>query len=84
MRLVGKEKIQHLLRSDESARAWLYLWIAELAYANWRQPADVVSQFPNVQQPESGNFVFPIANCDKKVHIQIAFPQGVAVITGLQ
>ena len=84
MRLVGKEKIQSLLRSDESARTWLYAWIAELANANWKQPVDVGHQFPNVRQTESGDFVFPIANCNKEVCIQIAFQQGVAVITGLQ
>lgn len=84
MRLVGKEKIEPLLRFDESARAWLCAWLAELANANWKQPTDVGYQFPNARQTESGDFVFPIANCNKEVCIQIAFQQGVAVITGLQ
>jgi len=84
MRLVGKERLQRLMSSDEPARIWLCAWVAELANANWKQPTDVSQQFPNAQQSESGDFVFPIANCNKEVCIQIAFQQGVAVITGLQ
>ena len=84
MRLVGKAKIQRLLRSDESARTWLCSWVAELTDANWKQAADVNHQFPNARQSDSGDFVFPIANCNKEVCLQIAFQQGIAVITGLQ
>jgi len=84
MRLLGKDKFQHLLRTDETARTWVCAWVAELANANWKQPADVSQQFPNARQSESGSFVFPIANCNREVCIQIAFQQGVAVITGLQ
>lgn len=84
MRLVGKDKIQPHLCSDDSVRAWLCAWVAELANANWKQPVDVHYQFPNARQSESGGFIFPIANSNKEVCIQIAFQQGVAVITGLQ
>jgi len=84
MRLVGKEKLQHLICSDKSAQAWLCAWIAEVADANWKQPEDVSNQFPNARKSDFGRFVFPIANCKKEVCIQIAFHQGIAVITGLQ
>ena len=84
MRLVGKEKLQHLIRTDESARTWVRAWTTELASASWKQPEDVSYQFPNSRQSDSGQFVFPINNCDKEVCLQIAFQQGIAVITGLQ
>ena len=84
MRLVGKEKLQSIMRSDESARVWLCAWVAEFADASWKHPADVNYQFPNARETDTGHFVFPIANCNKEVCIQIAFPQGIAVIVGLQ
>lgn len=84
MRLVGKEKLHRLMRSDDSARTWLCAWVSELSSANWKHPTDVSRQFPNARQSDTGHFVFPIANCNKEVCIQIAFQQGIAVITGLQ
>ncbi len=84
MRLLGKDKLQRLVRTDETARTWVCAWVAELATANWKQAADVSHQFPNARQTSSGHFVFPIANCDKEVCIQIAFQQGIAVVIGLQ
>lgn len=84
MRVVGKEKLQPLIRADELARAWLCAWIAELSNANWKQPEDVSRQFPNARQADLGHFVFPISNCDKEVCLQVAFQQGIAVITALQ
>lgn len=84
MRLVGKERIQVLLQSDEIVRIWLKAWIAELCNANWKKSADVKHQFPNVRFTSAGGFVFPIPNCSKEVCMQIAFQQGIAVITGLQ
>lgn len=84
MRLVGKEKLQSIMRSNESAHTWLCAWIAEFAEASWKQAADVSHQFPNVREADSGQFFFPIAGCDTEVCIQIAFPQGIAVIVGIQ
>lgn len=83
MRLVGREKLQSIMCSNELARVWLCAWVAEFADASWRQPADVLQQFPNVRESGSGQFYFPIANCNQEVCIQIAFPQGIAVIVGL-
>jgi len=84
MRLIGKDKLQRLLRTDETARTWVCAWVAELATANWKQATDVSHQFPNVRQTEQGCFIFPICNCKKEVCLQIAFQQGIAVITGIQ
>ncbi|AFT73212.1 type II toxin-antitoxin system HigB family toxin [Alteromonas macleodii] len=84
MRLVGKNKLQRLLSSNDKSRTWVCAWVTELTDANWKHPTDVSQQFPNVRASESGSFIFPIADSDKEVCIQIAFQQGVAVITGLQ
>ncbi|WP_368047160.1 type II toxin-antitoxin system HigB family toxin [Pseudohongiella sp.] len=84
MRLLGREKLQPHLRDDETVRNWLCAWVSELCTANWRHPSDVSSQFPKVRQADSGQFVFPINDCGKKIYVQISFQQGVAIITGLQ
>ena len=84
VRLLGKDKLQHLLRTDETARTWVRAWVAELTTANWKQAEDVNYQFPNARRSESGHFIFPICNCRKEVCLQIAFQQGVAVITGIR
>ncbi|WP_083394758.1 type II toxin-antitoxin system HigB family toxin [Marinobacter sp. AC-23] len=84
MRLIGRGKLQCLSRTDESARTWICAWVAELTDANWKRPADVSQQFPNARQSQPGSFIFPISNCNKEVSLQIAFQQGIAVITGLQ
>lgn len=84
MRVVGREKLQRGLRANDSARKWVRAWVAELANANWKQPADVSDQFPNARQFDSDHFAFPIKDCNKEVCLQIAFREGIAVITGLQ
>ena len=84
MRLLGRQNLQLLLCSDDFIRKWVLSWVSELTYANWREPSDVVNQFPKVRLSESGHFVFPINNSNKEVCIQIAFQQGVAVIIGVQ
>lgn len=84
MRIVGKEKIQHLLGSNGQERVWLRAWLAEVANANWKDPRDIFDQFPKSFHVNPCTFTFPINNTDKHVCIQIAFPQGVAIIIGLQ
>lgn len=84
MRLVGREKIQCLARTDELAHKWTCAWVAELSTANWKDPKDVSQQFPNARQSESGHFIFPIGNCNKEIFLKIAFQQGIALITGLR
>jgi len=84
MRLIGKTKLQQILRTDDSACKWIRAWLAELTNANWKQPTDVSYQFPNVRQSNSGHFIFPISNCNKEVYLQIEFRQGIAIITDLQ
>lgn len=84
MRLIGKDKIQQLLRSDNAGSKWLRAWVAELANANWKHPDDVSKQFPNHRRSDDNSFIFPISNCSQEVCIKIAFQQNIAIITGLQ
>ncbi len=84
MRLLGRDKLQDLLRADETVRTWVCAWVTELTTANWKQAADVSHQFPSVRRSDQGHFIFPISNCTKEVFLQIAFQQGIAVITDLQ
>lgn len=84
MRLIGKDKIQIILRTDEPASKWMRGWVAELEHATWKHPEDVSRQFPNIRLSEDGQIAFPINSCSKEVYIKIAFQQNIAIITGIQ
>lgn len=84
MRLIGKKQIQDLICTDSDISSWISAWVAELRSANWKQPADVTEQFPNVHQPSAEYFIFPVGNSDKRIHLKIAFQQGIAMITDIQ
>ena len=84
MRLVGKNTLHKAILADDSVGNWLRSWLSELSDANWKHPTDVCEQVPNATEFDQGHFIFPIKDSSKKVSLQIAFPQGIAVITGLK
>lgn len=84
MRLIGRKKLQRLMHLDNGAREWVRAWVAEVSYANWREPADINWQFPNARKSDAGQFIFPIANSDEEVYLEIAFKQSIAIITDLK
>lgn len=84
MRLLGKEKLQALLGDSGQTCTWVRAWSAELASAHWKDPCDVVDQFPNSREIGSGEFVFPIIESTKEVYVKIAFPQGIAIVVDIR
>ncbi|MBK7549232.1 MAG: hypothetical protein IPI20_16070 [Rhodoferax sp.] len=52
--------------------------------AKWKASIDVVKQYRAVTRVAEGTFLFPIEDFDGFVELQIAFPQGVALITAVQ
>lgn len=83
VRLVGRCKLNPPLGEGKIIKRWIASWIAEIGYAHWKRPADVLSQFPHARVEQDGRFVFPIANHPSAIQVLIFFPRGVAVITGL-
>lgn len=81
MRLIGKERLIRLCGRGEGIEKWIREWISEVLAAHWKHPIDVKDQFPNALQTGEDHFTFPIANCNCAVCLQIAFPQGIALIT---
>ena len=84
MRLIGREKLCCLNNAGEQAKKWVLSWTAEVANANWKQPADVGAQFPNMKHCEDGRFLFPVSGCTSVISLLIAFPQSVALISALE
>lgn len=84
MRLIGREKLCCLNNAGEQAKKWVLSWTAEVASANWKQPADVGAQFPNMKQGEDGRFLFPVSGCTLVISLLIVFPQSVALISALE
>lgn len=83
MRLIGRQKLDRLKSSGADTERWARAWVAEVAEAHWRQPADVTEQFPNATHKGAGRFSFPISHCAVEVQLWIAFAQGIALISDL-
>ena len=84
MRLLGREKLCCLSNAEERVKKWVQSWTAEVANANWKHPAELGAQFPNVKQMEDGRFLFPVNGCARAISLLVAFPQGIALITSLE
>jgi mRNA-degrading endonuclease HigB of HigAB toxin-antitoxin module len=84
MRLLGRERLERLKGSSDSAEKWLRSWVAEVLAAHWKQAADVHDQFPKAQQEGDSSFIFPVGGCECEICLLVAFPQEVAVITDLR
>lgn len=83
MRLIGREKLNPLRGKGADVEKWTRSWVAEVAGAHWRQPNDVIGQFPNAHHQGHGCFMFPIGRCQLAIKLQIAFAQGIALISEL-
>ncbi len=84
MVLLGRNRLEGLRGLGDQVQKWVLSWAAEITAANWKHAADVKGQFPNVQSIDQGLFVFPVRDCDWKICLLIAYPQGVALITELK
>lgn len=84
MRLIGREKLCCLSNAEEQVKKWVQSWTAEVTNANWKHPAELGAQFPNVKQTKDGQFLFPVSGCARAISLLIAFPQGIALITALE
>ena len=83
MRLIGREKLCQLKGKGEGVEKWAKSWVAEVLDARWHQPADVIEQFPNADHQAQDHFLFPIGDCQFAIRLQIAFAQGIALISDL-
>lgn len=77
MRLIGRDKLRQI---GGDVDRWVRSWCCEVVHAHWRRPEDVIEQFPNACARPEGDFIFPIGASDYSVRLQVAFPQGVALI----
>ena len=83
MRLIGREHLVSLSALSPESAKWVSSWVAELRGANWRQPSDVVGQFPKAYQYENGGFLFPTPPHRIGVYVLVAFSQGVIIVLSL-
>jgi hypothetical protein len=83
MRLLGRDILFNLQKRNEMLDKWLAVWVCELTNARWWCPTDVFNQFPKVQERGGGLFLFQTEPKGYCIEVQIAFPQGIALITAL-
>ena len=81
MRLIGRNKLNH---SSHDAMAWMKVWAADVIQAQWKEPEDVIRQFPKAKISVPGNFLFNVGEYQLQLQITIAFPQGIALVTDLK
>lgn len=81
MRLIGREKLWQRKSMSEQTEKWILNWISEVMGAHWKQPIDVISQFPKAISKGENYFMFHVEKWT--IHLLIAFPQGIAVVTDL-
>ena len=83
MRLLGRDTLNGLQKRNEMLDKWITAWVCEFIHAHWWCPADVHDQFPKVQELDDGLFLFQTEPKGYCIEVQIAFPQGIALITAL-
>jgi mRNA-degrading endonuclease HigB of HigAB toxin-antitoxin module len=80
MRLIGRERLNCLKGQSQALDKWLVIWLSELAHAQWRREAELLTQFPNARRIKEGLFAFPVGLGSHEIEVQIAFPQSIALI----
>ena len=83
MRLIGRAKLAPLRRDRDTAK-WVVSWAAEVCEAQWKRPADVTRQFPNVLCDTDGTFLFRVAQRPIGVRVLVAFAEGVALVVAVR
>jgi hypothetical protein len=83
MHLLGRDKLSRLQKQNDMLDKWLASWVCELVRARWWCSADVLNQFPRVQECGNGLFLFTTEPKEYCIEVQFAFSQGVALITAL-
>lgn len=83
VRLIGRAKLRRLKGTGEQTEKWVRSWASEVMNAHWKQPSDVVKQFPKAKHDGEGLFFFPVGECNWTIHLLITFSQGVALVTNI-
>lgn len=84
MRLLGRKHLQKIRGLNALTDRWLAAWASEVVNASWKASIDVVKQYQAVTQVDECTFLFKVGNFDGFVELNVAFPQGIALITTIQ
>ncbi|CNI19018.1 type II toxin-antitoxin system HigB family toxin [Yersinia enterocolitica] len=84
MRLVGREKLEHLKDIDMSSKKWIEAWLGELSRAGWKSKKEVYEQFPKVITVSDDIYQFKVEGCDLFIEIMISFSHLIVLITSIK
>lgn len=84
MRLIGREKLASIDGCGPDGGRWVSMWASEIAYANWRQPVDVINQFPRARLGQGGRCVFPLSRSSFGIHALIDFARAIVLVTAVE
>ncbi|BEN12989.1 hypothetical protein SMETP3_34770 [Serratia marcescens] len=84
MRLVGREKLEHLKDIDMSSKRWIDTWLSELSRASWKSKKEIYEQFPKVIAVSEDVYLFKVEGCDFFIEIMISFSHLLVLITSIK
>lgn len=84
MRLLGRNHLQKIRGFNTQTDSWLSAWVGEVTAANWKSQPDLIKQFQTVNCLDEGIYLFQVSEICGSIELQIAFPQGIALITAIR
>lgn len=84
MRLVGREKLDHLKDIDMSSRRWINTWLSELSRASWKSKKEIYEQFPKVIAISEDVYHFKVEGCNFFIETMISFSHLLVLITSVK
>lgn len=84
MLVLGKDKLQIVPSSESDVHWWLKSWLAELYSANWKDPSDLLAQFPKVSCTGPNAFQFRVGTDAWILELLVCFPQNLALVVRME
>jgi len=84
MRLVGREKLEHLKDIDTSSKRWIDAWLYEISRAGWKSKKEIYEQFPKVIAVSEDVYQFKVEGCDLLIEIIISFSHLIVLVTSIK
>ncbi|MGP6418402.1 type II toxin-antitoxin system HigB family toxin [Pseudomonas putida] len=83
MKLLGIPKLALVKGESDLIDKWVSSWVSEMTHANWKNPENLTEHFPAVVITEDESYLFSVLETGIVIKLQIAFAQGIAIITEL-
>ena len=80
MRLVGRNRLDELIKTHADARAWIENWIADVEAEQWRTPQDIKERYASASFLADRVVIFNVKGNRYRLEVQVAYNTGVVVV----